>query len=131
MFGRLAKQLVKEGKNKEAIAVCDKCLATMPHESLAYNYYLLQIAESYLAAGAQDKGIALLNKLLELYSADLNYYFRFPEHRLKAIEQDIRQSLMVINGITSMATEYNDRGLKEKATLELDKQFERYEEAGF
>lgn len=131
MFGRLAKQLVKEGKNKEAIAVCDKCLATMPNESLAYNYYLMQIAESYLAAGAKDKGIALLNKLLELYSADLNYYFRFPEHRLKAIEQDIRQSLMVINGITSMATEYNDRGLKEKATLELDKQFERYEEAGF
>lgn len=131
MFGRLAKQLVKEGKNKEAIAVCDKCLATIPHESLAYNYYLLQIAESYLAAGAQDKGIALLNKLLELYSADLNYYFRFPEHKLTALEQDIRQSLMVVNGIASLAAEHNDRALKEKATLELDKQFERYEEAGF
>lgn len=131
LFGRLAKQLVKEGKFKEAVQVCDRCLQVVPDASVRYNYYLLPIAESYLAAGAKDKGIRLLNRLLDIYSQNLDYYFRFPKNRIKPLGEDIQQSMMVINGIASMANEQGDQKLKAKATLELDKQFQRYEQAGF
>lgn len=131
LFGRLAKQLVREGKNTEAIAVGDKCLKTIPDESLPFDYYLLPVAESYLAAKANDKGTALLNTMLQIYSAELDYYFSFPKNRLPAMQQDIRHALMVINGIASLASDYNEQGLKEKATLELERHFKKYESAGF
>ncbi len=131
MFGRLASKLVIDGKNEEAIAACDKCLATIPHEAIPYNYYVLSIAESYLAAGAEEKGFALLSKLLELYTADLDYYFRFPQDKLAGLNQELRQSLMVLNGIASIADQHGNLKLKEKATMELEKQFNRYEQAGF
>lgn len=131
MFGRLAKNLVNEGKSKEAIAVCDKCLTTVPNESIPYNYLLLTIADTYLKAGASEKGTELLTTLLQLYSEELDYYFRFPTNKLKGMEQEVRQCLMVINGIASMANEHGNSALKEKATLVLDKQFKRYEKVGF
>lgn len=131
LFGRLAKQLVSEGKNKEAIEVCDKCLATIPYESLPYDYYLLPVAESYLSAGANEKGAALMNTMLQVYGRELDYYFSFPSNRLPAMQQDIRHAIMVINGIASLANENQEQGLKEKATMELEKQFKRYEAAGF
>lgn len=131
LFGRLANQLVAEGKNKEAIDVCDRCLQTIPQESLPYDYYLLPVAESYLAAGAADKGSALLTTMMHLYGSELDYYFSFPKNRLPAMEQDIRHAIMVINGIASLANENKLEGLKEKATQELDKQFKRYEAGGF
>lgn len=131
LFGRLGKQLVAEGKNSEAIKVCDKCLETIPYESLPYDYYLLPVAESYLAAGEINKGSALLTTILQQYGRELDYYFSFPKDRIPAMEQDIRHGIMVINGIASLADENNAAGLKEKATMELDKQFKRYEAAGF
>ncbi len=131
MFGRLANKLVQQGRNEEAIAVCDRCLQLTPNNSIPFNYHLLPLAESYLAAGADQKAYELLTQLLLIYSENLDYYFSFPTAKLKLLEQDIRQSLMVINGIASMANEQGDRGLMEKATLVLDRHFTNYEEAGF
>lgn len=131
IFGRLAKQLVEEGKIDEAAAVCDKCLAITPNEAIKYNYFLLPIAESYLEADEEQKGLKLLEKLLYIYSENLDYYFRFPAGKRQLLEQDINQGLMVINGIVSLAEELEEQDLKQKASVELDKQFKRYEQSGF
>lgn len=131
IFARLAKQLVKENKYKEAVEVCDKCLHITPNSSIPYNFYMLDIAESYIKAGEREKGVMLLTKIQDLYTAELNYYFRFPWYRLPGLEQNLRQGLMVLNGIASIADENNLSDLKIKATSELEKQFKRYEKAGF
>lgn len=131
LFVRLAGKLAEEGKMKEAIAVSDKCLQTVPNESLPFNYYLLPLADIYMKAGAPDKAGNLLNQLLFQYSEELDYYFSFPANKMKALEQDIRQGLMVINGIASIANENGNEAIKQNATLILDKQFKRYEKAGF
>lgn len=130
LFGRLASKLNEENKKKEAIEVCDKCMQVIPDESLPVNYFLLPLAESYLSAGAQDKGVEILTKMVEYYSEDLDYYFRFPNNSLPALNEDLRHSLMVLNGIASLADENGIVPLKEKATISLDKYFKLYEESG-
>lgn len=131
LFGRLAKKLAEEGRVEEAIKVADRCLQIAPNESVPFNYYLLQLAESLLVSGADKKADELLKILLNNYTQNLDYYFSFPAAKLKILEQDISQSLMVVNGIASMANEHGNHALKEKATLIMDKYFEKYEEAGF
>jgi len=39
IYGRLAKELIKEGKKDSAIIVCDKIMELIPPESIPYNYF--------------------------------------------------------------------------------------------
>ena len=128
-FGRLAEQLAAEGKNKEAIAVCDRCLAIAPDKSMRFDFFLLPIAETYLKAGAAAKGLALLNRLLELHTQDLNYYFRFPRERILQFDFEMQQSLAIVNRISMIADQHSNTALADKAKAELEKQYERYVQA--
>ncbi len=130
LFGRLAGKLAQEKQFEKAIAVCDKCMEVIPEKSLPVDYFLLPVAEAYLNAGAKSKGVSLLTEMLNNYSEDLEYYFRFSNNDLAALNQDIRHSLMVINGIASLAGENNAEGLKQKATESLDKYYKLYENSG-
>jgi hypothetical protein len=125
-FGRLAEQLAAEGKNREAIAVCDRCLEFAPDQAVRFNFFILPIAETYLKAGATDKGNSLLERLFQLYAENLNYYFRFPGNRIAQFDYEMQQSLAVINQISKVADQNNNGKLAEKARTELEKQYERY-----
>ena len=49
-FGRLAEQLLREGKRDSSIAVLDKCMEEMPDETVPFNIIMLRIAELYYNA---------------------------------------------------------------------------------
>jgi hypothetical protein len=125
-FGKLAEQLVEEGKNKEAIAVCDRCLEIMPDKAVSFDLFLLPVAESYLNAGADTKGTALLNRLFEIYSQDLSYYFRFPKKKVAQYDNEMQQALAIINRIGIVAGQHNQQQLAEKARTELETKYEAY-----
>jgi len=131
LFGRLSSALAEEGRSEEAVKVADKCLTVIPETSVPYNYFMLPVAQSYLAAGAKEKGAALLTSIFNLYKDELDYYFSFPSQRLPAMHQDIRHAIMVINGVVSISEEQGLDDLKDKASKELDKQIGRYDAAGF
>lgn len=125
-FGRLATQLVSEGKFKEAIAVCDRCVEITPDQSVRFDYFILPVAEAYLKAGAAEKGNAILSRLLELSTQDLNYYFRFPKGKIAGLEMEMQQSLAIINRIGYVAEMHASSELAGKAKSELQKQYEIY-----
>lgn len=125
-FGRLAEQLAAEGKNREAIAVCDRCLEFAPDQVMRFDFFMLPVAETYLKAGSTEKGNRLLERLFQLYAEDLNYYFRFPGNRIAQFDYEMQQSLAVINRISQVAEQNNNQELAEKAGTELEKQYERY-----
>ncbi|MBK6962539.1 MAG: DUF2723 domain-containing protein [Bacteroidales bacterium] len=125
-FGRLAEQLVAEGKNKEAIAVCDRCVEIAPDQSVRFDYFMLPVAEVYLKAGSAAKGNMLLERLYQLYSQNLNYYFRFPGDRIAQFDYEMQQSLAILNRISQVAGQNSNTTLAEKARTELEKQYEMY-----
>jgi len=125
-FGKLAEQLVIEGKTKEAIKVCDYCFSSIPDASVHYDYFVLPLAEAYLNAGATEKGFAVLERLYSLYAEDLNYYFRFPNNKLNALESDMQQAMAIINRINITASKNDNTDLAEKARTSLEKYYDMY-----
>ncbi|MFH1119942.1 MAG: DUF2723 domain-containing protein [Bacteroidota bacterium] len=125
-FGKLAEQLLAEGKYKEAIAVCDRCLAFAPDKAVRYDFFLLPVAEVYLNAGAEKKGTDLLERLYNLYAEDLEYYFSFPKNKVTQFDNEMQQALALINRVSMVAGEFEQGVLAGKAKAELEKQYERY-----
>ncbi len=125
-FGRLAEQLILEGKNKEAAAVCDRCLEIMPDKSVKFDFFLLPFAEVYFKAGETSKGNNLLENLFDLYSEDLNYYFSFNPKQIPQFDFEMQQALAILNRVSIVAEENKNRKLAEKARTELENQYEKY-----
>ena len=68
-FGRLAEELLNEGKRDSAVMVLDKCVEVTPDKTIPYNYFMTKIGELYYrAAGATDRTIdsSLVNSDVEL-----------------------------------------------------------------
>lgn len=128
-FGRLAMQLAEEGKYKDAIAVCDRCIEMAPDKAYRFDFFMLPVAETYYRAGAKDKGARMLERLLTLYTQDLNHYFRFPGERINQFDYEMQQALSVINHIRQIALTNNNSSLKDKAETELKKQYDKYVQA--
>lgn len=93
-FSRLATQLVEEKKFDKAIEVLDECMLRMPHERVPYNFFVLPIAESYLMAGAEEKGEKLLNDLFSIYESELLYYAEFSlDKKERFLTDEIRRAI--------------------------------------
>jgi len=125
-FGRLAEQLILEGKNKEATAVCDRCLEIIPDKSVKFDFFLLPFAEVYFKAGETSKGNRLLEQLFDLYSEDLNYYFSFNPKQIPQFDFEMQQALAILNRVSIVADENKNQKLAEKARTELENQYEKY-----
>jgi tetratricopeptide (TPR) repeat protein len=74
-FNRLARTLIEEGKIDSAIAVIDRCNELVPNEIIQYEFFALELAESYYAAGATDKGKTMIQKAFDAYNDELGYLF--------------------------------------------------------
>ncbi|MFV0237825.1 MAG: DUF2723 domain-containing protein [Flavobacteriales bacterium] len=88
---RLADQLIKEGRSKEAIAVLDTLMKNIPYEY--YESFLTSfIMEGYLDAGAYQKAFDLIalfkNDLLRNY----DYYLSLNSNQLSTVSYDARRN---------------------------------------
>ncbi len=88
---RLANQLVKEGRNKEAVEVLDTLMKNIPY-GYYENFLTSFIVEGYLNAGAYQKAF----DLIELYKNDLlrnyDYYLSLNPNQLATVSYDARRN---------------------------------------
>ncbi len=122
-FSRLATELVKEGKNNKAKLVLDKCMKTLPEVTVPYDYFVVPIAENYYKIGEIDKANEITNRLFEIYSHDLLFYFS--SNSPKAYLNEKRNSLFIMQEIGRLARTYKQEELSTKA----QKVFEQYIQA--
>ena len=142
-FGRLAEELMNDGKRDSAVKVLDKCVEVTPDKTIPYNYFMTKIGELYYrAAGATnkvidsalvnndvelskkkewvDKGNAILTRVGEIYADNLNYYLSLKNGKyFKFVEQDMNQALYIMQAIANIAKQTDQKELADK----LDKQF--------
>lgn len=125
-FSRLAAQLVEEKQYDKAIEVLDECMKRMPHERVPYNFFVLPIAESYLMAGAEEKGKQLLEDLFTLYESELLYYSEFNlNKRQHFLTSDIRRALYFCRTTYETAQAYRLDALAEDIRTRYEAAFER------
>ncbi len=98
-FVLLAQALVSEGKNDSAVAVLDRALELFPHHKIAYDMRQIYYVQTYLRAGATEKGLDLANKLVDIYETNLRYYERFPAKHRRFLETHIRESVQVFGAL--------------------------------
>ena len=94
-FNRLAGALIEEGKKDSAIVILDRCNELVPNDIIKYEYFALDIADSYFAAGAFEKGTAMIQKAFDIYDDELNYIFSLKRENLatQSIVEEIQRNL--------------------------------------
>ena len=121
VYAELAQALVMENKMDSAVKVCDRSIELIPDKVIPYNYFNLAIASSYLAAGQNDKGNAILQRMVAIQDERLSYYLSFPEDKRTYISFEIQQCLALLNALNESAERYKqeDSAAKAKKLLEL------------
>ncbi len=120
-YATLAKAFSDEGNNEKAIEVLDYCMAHMPHERVPFNFSIVPILQSYFAAGAIDKGMAILDKMEEISDNELQYYesiIRVKPKKAEKLHNDYLQTIRDISTMSSICLGYGEtetaRRLEEK-----------------
>ena len=143
-FGRLAEELLNEGKRDSAVAVLDKCLEVMPEKNVPYNYFMLRIADMYFRASGVtnpgdsmaragvemneqkqlvDKGNAILTRVFDNYTEVMDYYLSLKGTKYyKLVDMDMNQSMYILQTTVGVLRQANQKALAEK----YDKRFMEY-----
>ena len=140
-FSRLAEELLNDGRRDSAIKVLDKCVYEMPDKTVPYNYFMSRIAELYFqAAGILNKkdslqtndselnkknelvakGNAISQRLMEIYSDNMNYYISLKGSKyFKLVEPEMNQAMYILQATTNTLKQTNQKEISDKA----EKQF--------
>ncbi|MEI7500144.1 MAG: DUF2723 domain-containing protein [Bacteroidota bacterium] len=104
-FMRVAQSLLAEGKKKEAIEMLDIYIKYFPDSKVPFDMYMLPYAEIYYKAGASDKANQLIERVAQIYSQNLDYYYSFSPGNTKYFEQDVQTALGIIKRLSMVASE--------------------------
>jgi hypothetical protein len=101
-FQRLADALIFEGKKDSAIKVLDFCMEVIPPEKVPHGYFSLQIAKSYVSAGADEKSKEFIQEIADTYLSEVQYYLGYDNKRFIQVENEIRSTLFFVNELLSL-----------------------------
>ena len=127
-FNRLAAALIDEGKKDSAIAVIDRCFELIPGNIVPYEYFTLELADSYYRAGAKEKGKKILEEVFSTFDDELGYFFTMGLRFVNsgAVNEEIQRNLFYMQRMERTARNYEETELREKIEASMQKHFETY-----
>jgi len=125
-FGRLANELILEGKKDSAQKVLDRCMEVMPDKIIPMNYFMTSIIEGYYNLEETKKANALAERLFILVDEDLGYLFSFRDSELKSFDLSLQEDLMTLDKLKSMTSEYKQEVLTNKINTSFQKYYQLY-----
>ncbi len=127
-FNRLADALIEEGKKDSAIAVIDRCFELIPGSIVPYEYFALELAESYYQAGANEKGKQILDEIFTTFDDELDYFFNMGPRfsNSAAVNEEIQRNLFYMQRMERTARNFEETELHEKIEASMRKHFETY-----
>ncbi len=126
IYGRLALELVREGKKDSAIMVCDRIMELVPPESIPYNYFVLSIADAYLRAGATDKGLEVLEGLYSVIEQNLEYFFRFEGRKAMLVDDMRKHYLSMAHELKETARQNLQTEMRDRAEQMFNEYYDIY-----
>ncbi|MCX6271880.1 MAG: DUF2723 domain-containing protein, partial [Bacteroidetes bacterium] len=131
VYGRLAEALLDEGKKDSAVAVCNRCLEMMPDKAVPYNYFVMPFIDVFYQTNHRDKGRQILQRLMDLYKQDLDYYYSFTGIKAQQVEREKQIALGIIQRVTQVSAHYKETAIQQQSKMLFDKYYKRYvEETG-
>jgi hypothetical protein len=137
-FGRLAEELLKEGKKDSCVKVLDKCVEVSPDTTIPYNYFMTKIAELYYRVGDATnkstdtlqstndvefskrkeltaKGNAIISRLADNCEDNVNYYLSLKGSKyFKYVESEMSQQLYIMQACAAIVRQTDQKELSDK-----------------
>jgi len=108
IFGRLARALVDENKNKKAIAALDRCMEVIPPETVPFNFFALSLIEQYYKANDIEKGVKYSRIFMEQCAEELSFLLSLPQKYSKNVKRETELNLYILNELFVMASSYEN-----------------------
>ena len=127
-FNRLAATLIQEGKKDSAITVIDRCFELTPNEIVQYEYFALQLAQSYFNAGASEKGKEIVNTAFDIFNDELSYFLSLDNKFVKtqSINEEMQRNFYYLQMMERMVRLDGDEELSKKIGETIQMHFDRY-----
>ncbi len=125
-FGRLANKLIEEGQVDKAKKVADKCLEVIPDSKIPYDYFIIPVVEAYYNMGEIQQADQIMERLLDIYSNDLDYYFDLPDRLKNRITREMDMSMTVLNHMVQVLRQHEREELLKEAEIEFEHFYQLY-----
>ncbi|RKD92441.1 glycosyltransferase family 117 protein [Mangrovibacterium diazotrophicum] len=125
-FNRLAESLINENKNDSAVQVLDRCVELIPNRIVPYNYFSQQTAANYFAAGANDKGTALMTDIFNSYKQEMDYYLSLNSDLQTSVDEEMQRILYFLREMGMTATKYEQDDLAAEITGQFNDYLGQY-----
>jgi len=110
-FMRLAKSLLAEGKNDQAVKVCDYVQQIFPDNKVHFDYYMVEFVDTYYKAGAFEKGNKLAGRLLQIYEQNVDYITSLKPEFRTSYEEDRNMAYSLFDYLKQLAGQYNQSSI--------------------
>ena len=125
-FNRLAEVLINEGRKDSAIQVLDRSMELMPHEIVPFNYFSLQIAANYYAAGETEKGKEIINQIFLSYQAEIDYFLSLDDKFLASVDEEIQRILYFMREMSMITSQHQELELSKEIAEKFNEYLELY-----
>jgi hypothetical protein len=129
-LSRLMNQLIIEGKKDKAKNIIDLAMTKMPLEYFGYYSLVEPFADGYYKIGDKVKAQQLLNKLVNKYHENLNYYGNLKSSEQSSIAIPIITDIERYRSLLQVMKENGDTDFYNKHKITFNtyiKMFERFE----
>jgi hypothetical protein len=129
-LSRLMNQLIIEGKKDKAKNIIDLAMTKMPLEYFGYYSLVEPFADGYYKIGDKVKAQQLLNKLVNKYHENLNYYGNLKSSEQSSIAIPIITDIERYRSLLQVMKENGDTNFYNKHKITFNtyiKMFERFE----
>ena len=86
----------------------------MPSNNFKYDLFVLDIIESYYAAGAKDKAAVIIEEFAKTTQQEINYLFSIPSKYLASLDYEQRLAFHYMQRLSEMARKNGNVELAEK-----------------
>lgn len=128
-FNRLASQLVDEGKKDQAVTVLEKGFELVPPRIVDYEYFSLEMINTFYKAGAKDKASKIADNAYKSFNQMLAYLINLsPQYRISGdVNEEIQRSLFYLQKLGAICKSYGDVAMADKSDKSLREYYSRYQ----
>lgn len=115
-FGRLASQLIDEGKMDSARVVLDKCLELIPHKMVPHNYFSTLLIEDLYRIGDFERGDQLARQLADVYESELMFVFSLDQKYSWRVVDQKQLGMYIMRELARITTTFGGEEIKNEMT---------------
>ncbi len=119
VMSRAAKELIKRGDKKKAVALAKKYFEAFPDFNFAYDYSVLPFIEVLVSAGEIEEAEKHLDILTNNVDQYMQFFYSLDQDDLQSFDIEIQKAQMAIGGIMRLLPALGDDDYKKKIESKL------------